>query len=47
VTSRTGAIGIKQAVEGTPQAIIAQVLHLLGRDAEHTGGEAIYLSCWR
>jgi hypothetical protein len=36
------AIGIKQAVEGTPQAIIAQVLHLLGRDAEHTGGEAIY-----
>jgi hypothetical protein len=35
-------IGIKQAVERAPQAVIAQVLHLLGRDAEHTGGEAIH-----
>src|SRR6516162_216365 len=35
-------IGIKQAVEGPPQAVIAKVLHLLGRDAEHTGGEALH-----
>jgi len=35
-------IGVKQAVERAPQAVIAEVLYLLGRDAEHTGGEALH-----
>src|SRR5262249_41114979 len=36
------AIGIEQVVERAPQAVIAEVLHLRGGDAEHTGGEAIH-----
>ena len=35
-------IGIEQVVECTPDPVIPEVLHLLGRDAEHTGGEAIH-----
>ena len=35
-------IGIEQVVECTSDPVIAQMLHVLGRDAEHTGGEAIH-----
>ena len=37
-----GAIGVEQPVQGSTEAVIAQVLHLLGADAEHAVGKAVH-----
>src|SRR5262245_18046643 len=35
-------VGIKEPVEGAPLAVIDEVLHLVGRDAEHSGCETTH-----
>jgi len=36
------AIGIEQPIQGAPEPIVAQVLHLLDTDAEHAIGETVH-----
>jgi hypothetical protein len=41
VGEQRSAVGIKQVVECTSEPIVAEVLHLLGRDPKHTAGKAV------
>ncbi len=36
-----GAIGVEQVVQGATQAVVAEVVHVLGGDAEHRAGKAV------
>ena len=36
------AVGIEQVVQGAAQPVVAQVLHVMGADAEHRAGKAVH-----
>ena len=36
------AVGVKESIQSAPEPVIAEVLHLVGVDAEHAAGKAVH-----